>query len=115
MGSSLGLCFTVSALGASEAGPPVAFLLALLLMGLAPLKAQEPPCMAVPAAQAAAAIDHRSSGSTMMHRCRGQHQLRELCPSKVPPPPSAEAGARSPPNTAGHRFHPPHTLWMSPQ
>lgn len=61
MGSSLGLCFTVPALGGSEAGPPVAFLLALLLKGLAPLKAQGPPCMAVPGAQAAAAIGFRSS------------------------------------------------------
>ncbi|XDC77660.1 hypothetical protein R6Z07F_008833 [Ovis aries] len=50
-----------------------------------------------------------------MRRCRGRHQLREPCPSKVPPPPSAEAGAGSPPNTAGHRFHPPHTLWLSQQ
>ena len=91
----------------------MAFLLALLLKGLAPLKAPGPPCMAVPAAQAAATIDHRSSGSTTTHHCRGQHQLQELCPSKVPPPPSAEAGARSPPNTASHWFHPPHTLWMS--
>ena len=91
----------------------MAFLLALLLKGLAPLKAPGPPCMAVPAAQAAATIDHRSSGSTTTHHCRGQHQLQELCLSKVPPPPSAEAGARSPPNTASHWFHPPHTLWMS--
>lgn len=47
--------------GGSEAGPPVAFLLALLLKGLAPLKAQGPPCMAVPGAQAAAAIGVRRS------------------------------------------------------
>ena len=45
--------------------------------------------------------------------CRGPHQLWKLRPSKVPPPPPADDGAASPPNTASHRFHRPHTLWMS--
>ncbi|CAI9177339.1 unnamed protein product [Rangifer tarandus platyrhynchus] len=49
------------ALGTSEPGSPVAFLLALLLKGLAPLKAHGPPCKAVPAAQAAGAINRRNS------------------------------------------------------
>lgn len=100
--------------GGSEAGPPVAFLLALLLKGSGTRQAPEPPCMAVPGAQAAAAKSASGApGSTTCGAAGTRHQLREL-PSKVPRHRPLKL-ARSPPNTAGHRFHPPHTLWLSQQ
>ena len=77
---------------------PVAFPLALLLKGLAPLEAHGPPCKTVPAARAAGAINRRSSrfhqdapaagdriscGSSALARCH-RHRLLTMVPHHHP-------------------------------